>query len=68
MRIKDIFWQTNIRKDYEKRILDCNVNKFSLIIKDDMNIFVSIKIIILANKNVILQINSISGIKKLHKS
>lgn len=56
-----------MRKGYEKQILDHNIEKFSLIVRDDINIFSSIKILIKVNKNATLQVNSISDIKKTRK-
>ncbi len=37
--IKDSFKRTNMRKGYEKQILDYNVKKFSQIEKDDIDLF-----------------------------
>lgn len=39
--IKVFFKQTNIKKGYEKQILDKNVKKLSLMIRDDINMFFS---------------------------
>ena len=43
-----------MRKGYEKQILDHNVEKFSLIVRDDKDIFSFTEILIKANKNVAL--------------
>ncbi len=44
--IKDFYKQTNMRKSYKKQILDYNINKFSLVIRDDIDMFFSDKILI----------------------
>lgn len=44
--IKNIFKQTNMRKSYKRQILDHNVEKFSLIVSDDIDLFLFIKILI----------------------
>lgn len=44
--IKNLFKQTNIKKDYKKQILDYNIKKFSLIIKSNFNMFFHTKILI----------------------
>lgn len=54
-----------MRKNYEKQILNHNIEKFSLMVKDDINMFLFTKILIQANKNGVLQINSISGAKNI---
>ena len=56
-----------MRKSYEKQILDHNVDKFSLIVRDDIDMFFSIKTLTEANKNTALQVNSISGAKKNYR-
>ena len=43
--IKDFFKQTNIKKNYEKQILNYNIEKFSLMVKDNIDIFSSTKIL-----------------------
>lgn len=53
-----------MKKSYEKKIPTYNVMKFSLIVKDDINMFFSIKGLNKIVKNAILQVNSINGIKK----
>lgn len=53
-QIKDFFKCTNIRKGYKKQILDYNIEKFSLIIRDNINLFFSIKVLTKVNKNAIL--------------
>ncbi len=54
-----------MRKTYKRQILDYNVKKFSLIVKNDIDLFFSTKIITQADKTVALQSNSVSGTKKI---
>ena len=54
-----------MRKGYEKQILDHNVEKFSLMVKDDIDMFSSTEILTKANKNAVLQINSVSGAENI---
>ena len=54
-----------MKKGYEKQILDHNVEKFSLMIRDDINIFSSTKILTKADKDAALQVNSVSGAKSI---
>lgn len=54
-------------KNYEKQILDHSIEKFSLIIKDNIDMFSSTKALTEVNKNVVLQINSINSAKKIIK-
>ena len=56
-----------MRKSYKKQILDYNVEKSSLMVKDNIDIFSSTKILIQASKNTILQINFINCAKKIRK-
>ncbi len=63
--IKDFFKQTNMRKGYEKQILDYNIEKFSLIVGDDIDLFSSTKILTQADENAALQVNSVNGAKKI---
>ena len=65
MWIKDFFKRTNMRKSYEKQILDHNVEKFSLMVKDDIDMFSSTEILTEADKNAALQVNSVSDAKKI---
>ena len=65
--IKDFFKQTNIRRVDEKPTLDHNVEKFNLMVRDNINIFSSTKTLTEANKIVALQVNPISGIKNITK-
>ena len=51
--IKDFFKQINMRKDYEKQILNYNIEKFSLMIRDNIDMFSSTKILIQVDKNAI---------------
>lgn len=48
--IKDLFKQTNMRKGYKRQILDNNIDKFNFIVRDDINMFSSYKIVIQGNK------------------
>ena len=41
--IKDFFKWTNIKKGYEKQILDHNIERFNLMVKADLDIFASIE-------------------------
>lgn len=66
-QIKNFFKQTNIRKDYKRQILDHNVEKFSLMLKDNIDIFFSTKRLIQTNKNAILQVNFVSDVKKIRE-
>ena len=54
-----------MRKGYKKQILDHNVEKFSLIIKDDIDMFSFTKTLTEVNKNAALQVNSISCAKSI---
>ncbi len=65
--IKNFFQQTNIRKEYEKQILDYNVKKFSLMVRDDIDLFSSTKILTQVDKNSTLQVNSMNGAKKIRE-
>ena len=63
--IKDFFKRTNIRKSYEKQILDHNVEKFSLMVRADLDMFSSAETLTQANQNAALQVNLVSGAKKI---
>ena len=63
--IKNFFKQTNMRKSYEKQILDHKVEKFSLMIRDDIDMFSSTETLTESDKNAALQVNSVSGAKKI---
>ncbi len=65
--IKDFFKQTNMRKGYEKQILDYNVEKFSLMVRDNIDLFSSNEILTSADENVALQVNFMSGAKKIRE-
>ena len=43
-----------MKKGYEKQILDHNIEKFSLMVKNDINIFFSTKTLIEFDKNAVL--------------
>lgn len=64
IQIKNFFKQINIKKRYEKQILNHNIKKFSFMIKTNLNIFFSIKILIQISQNTKFQMNLISNIKK----
>lgn len=53
-----------MRKSYKKQILYSNIEKFNLMVIDDIDIFFSFEKLTEVNKNTKLQFNSISGIKK----
>lgn len=67
-QIKDFFKLTNLKKIYEKQILDHNIKKFNLIIINNMNVFFCIKILTNVDKNAILYANSINGVKNIIKN
>lgn len=54
IKIQDFFQQINIRKVYENQILDHNIEMFSLMVKDNRDMFLSTKILIQADKNAVL--------------
>lgn len=56
-----------MKKSYKKQILDYNIKKFSLIVRYNINIICSTKTLTEIDKNIILQVNSISDIKKIIK-
>lgn len=56
-----------MRKDYKKQILDHNVEKFSLIVRDDIDMFLFTKILTQVDKNAVLQVKSVSSAKKIEK-
>ncbi len=63
--IKDFFKWTNTGKGYEKQILDHNVEKFSLMIRANLARFSSAKTLTQADQDAALQVNSVSGAKKI---
>lgn len=65
MQINDFFKWMNMKKSYKKQILNHNVEKFSLRVKDNIDIFSSTKTLAEANKNAILNINSVIGAKSI---
>lgn len=67
MQINIFFKQIIIKKSYKKQILYYNVEKLSLIIKHNIDIFFFIKILIKIIKNIILQLKFISSVKKNHQ-
>ena len=54
-----------MKNSYEKQTLDHNVEKFSLMVRDDIDMFSSIETLTEADKNAALQINSINGVKSI---
>lgn len=54
-----------MRKGYEKQILDHNVEKFNIMVRDDIDMFSSTETLTEADKNAALQVNSVSGAKKI---
>lgn len=56
-----------MKKGYKRQILNHNFEKFSIIIRDDINMFSSTEILIQANQNTKLQVNSVSSTKKIRK-
>ena len=50
--IKNSFKQTNIRKGYEKQILDHNVEKLSLMVRADLNMFAFTKRLTQTDQNI----------------
>lgn len=56
-----------MRKDYEKQILNYNIGNLNLIIRDDLDIFSSTKILTQIDKNAVLQINLVNDAKKLRE-
>ncbi len=54
-----------MRKSYERQILDCNIEKFSLMVRDNINLFSFTKIVTQVDGNVALQVYSVSGVKKI---
>lgn len=65
--ITDFFKQTNRRKDYKRQILDYNIEKLILIRRNNIDIFSFIKVLMQTYKNAILQINSMTYVKKIRK-
>lgn len=54
-----------MKKGYKNQILDYDVEKFNLIVKNDINIFVFSKSLIKANKNILLKVTSLNRAKKI---
>ncbi len=65
--IKDFFKQTNMKKGYEKQILDYNIEKFSLMVRDNIDLISSTEILTQVDKNIALQVSSMSGVKKIRE-
>ena len=63
--IKDFFKRTNIRKSHEKQIHDHSVKKFSLMVRANLDIFSSAETLTQVDQNAALQVNSVSGAKKI---
>ncbi len=56
-----------MKKSYERQILDFNIENFSLMVRDDINLFSSTKILTQVDENAALQVNSVSGAKKIRE-
>ncbi len=56
-----------MRKGYEKQILDYNVEKFSLMVRDDIDLLSSTEMLTQVDKNAALQVNSVSNAKKIRE-
>ncbi len=56
-----------MKKKYKRQILDYNVEKFSLIVRDNIDLFSSTEILTQAIKNATLQVNSMSGTEKIRE-
>ena len=54
-----------MRNGYKKQILDHNVEKFSRMVRDDIDMFSFTKKSIKVNKNAALQVNSVSDAKNI---
>ena len=54
-----------MKKGYKKQILDHNVEKFNLMVRADLDMFASAKILTQVNQNAELEVNLVSGIKKI---
>ena len=52
--IKDFFKRTNMRKGYEKQILDHNIEKFSLMVRANLDMFSSAETLTQADRNAAL--------------
>ena len=57
-----------MRKSYKKQVLDHNVEKFVLMVSDDIDMFSSTETLTEVDKNAALQVNSVSGAKKSRKT
>lgn len=66
--IKDFIKQINIEKAYKKQFLDFNIEKLSLIIRINLNLFFFVQILIHTNQNTVLQINLVNIVKKIMKN
>ncbi len=53
-----------MRQNYGRQILDYNVGKFSLMVKDDIDLFSFTEILTQGNENAALQVNSVNDAKK----
>lgn len=54
IRIKSFFKQTNMKKSYKRQILDCNIEMFSLMVRNDINLFLFTEILAQVDKNAVL--------------
>lgn len=65
--INNFFKPINMRKSHKKQILDHNVEKFWLIIRDDIDILLSTEMFMQANKNTVLEINFVNSAQKIRE-
>lgn len=65
IQIKNFVKQINIKKNYKKKILDTNIEKFDLIIKNNIDMFFFIKTLIKQKKNLVLKINFVNSAKNI---
>ena len=56
-----------MRKGFEKQILDHNVGKFILMVRDDINMFSSTETLTEVDKNTALQVKCLSDAKSITK-
>ena len=63
--IKDFFKRTKMKKGYEKQIQDHNVEKFSLMVRDNIDMFYSTETLKEDDKNAALQVNAVSAVKSI---
>ena len=54
-----------MKKGYEKQILDHNIERFSLMIRDNIDMFFFTGILTEVDKNAALHVNSVNNIKSI---